>query len=124
MKDAKQKLKIEFEDKTGQSSKTNEKSQEDEEAKTEEDKTEEDKTEEDKTEEDKTEEDKTEEDKTESVEDNEETASKNKKELPQKLEMEPGVVLKFSSDENIDKRQLRVRKFNVAFTVVRIESPC
>jgi ribosome-binding protein aMBF1 (putative translation factor) len=104
MKDAKQKLKIEFEDKTGQSSKTNEKSQEDEEAKTEEDKTEE--------------------DKTESVEDNEETASKNKKELPQKLEMEPGVVLKFSSDENIDKRQLRVRKFNVSFTVVRIESPC
>jgi ribosome-binding protein aMBF1 (putative translation factor) len=114
MKDAKQKLKIEFEDKTEQSSKTNEKSQEDEEAKTEEDKTEEDKTEE----------DKTEEDKTESVEDNEETASKNKKELPQKLEMEPGVVLKFSSDENIDKRQLRVRKFNVSFTVVRIESPC
>ena len=115
MKDAKQKLKIEFEDKTEQASKTNEKSQEDEEAKTEEDKTEEDKIEEDKTEE-----DKTEEDKTESVEDNEETASKNKKELPQKLEMEPGVVLKFSSDENIDKRQLRVRKFNVSFTVVRI----
>ncbi|CAB4001880.1 la-related 7 isoform X7, partial [Paramuricea clavata] len=87
MKDAKQKLKIEFEDKTEQASKTNEKSQEDEEVKTEEDKTEE--------------------DKTERVKDNEKTASKNEKELPQKLEMEPGVVLKFSSDENIDKRQLR-----------------
>ena len=83
MKDAKQKLKIEFETKQEQTSETNEKSQEDKEVKTEQDST-------------------------DSLETSEKTGKKEKKELPQKLEMQPGVVLKFSSDENIDKIQLRV----------------
>ena len=82
MKEAKEKLKIEFDAKPEQTSKTNEKSLDNKE------------------------------DKTDSFENVEETAKKEKKELPHKLEMQPGVVLKFSSDENVDKRQLRVSKFH------------
>ena len=81
MKEAKQKLKIEFDVKPEHPSKTNEKY------------------------------DNHRGDKTYSSESSEKTAEKGKKELPQKLEMQPGVVLKFSSDENIDQTQLRVCKF-------------
>ena len=77
MKEAKQKLRIEFDAKPEQTSKTNEKSVDNKE------------------------------DKTDSFESGEKTTKKEKKELPQKLEMQPGVVLKFSSDENVDKRQIR-----------------
>lgn len=75
MKDAKAKLKIEFEANTDQSPKPIE-------TENEKDKT--------------------------GEENNEEIVSKEKKEPPQKLEMQSGVVLKFFSEENIDKRQLRV----------------
>jgi hypothetical protein len=81
MKEAKQKLKIEFDVKPEHPSKTNEKY------------------------------DNHRGDKTDSSENREKTAERGKKELPQKLEMQPGVVLKFSSNENIDQTQLRVCKF-------------
>ena len=77
MKEAKQKLRIEFDAKPEQTSETNEKSVDHKE------------------------------DKTDRFESDEKTAKKEKKELPQKLEMLPGVVLKFSSNENVDKRQIR-----------------
>lgn len=73
MKDAKQKLKIDFEEKGRQS-----------------------------------EEDKTQHVKTDSLEGNENIANQKKKAPPQKLEMQPGVVLKFYCDDNTDKRQLKV----------------
>lgn len=78
MKDAKAKLKIEFDAKTEQTPKPIENENE---------------------------KDKTDKD---NFENNEKIVSKEKKEPPQKLEMQSGVVVKFSTEENIDKRQLRV----------------
>lgn len=84
MKDAKQKLKIEFEANLKQTSRPKEENESNENAQSETIQTEVDKT------------------------DNEHSISNGKKELPQKLEMQPGVVLKFSADHSVDKRSLRV----------------
>ena len=73
MKDAKQKLKIDFQAKGGQSD-----------------------------------EDKTQLAKIDSLEGTKNTVNQKKKAPPQKLEMQPGVVLKFYCDKNTDKRQLKV----------------
>ena len=51
---------------------------------------------------------KSKEDKADTLEGNENITNNKKREPPQKLEMQPGVVLRFSCDENTDKRKLKV----------------